>query len=93
MVKPGRLAKEAHVRMQMQATTGNAALTEPDGTKAFLINVGVLVVPRGQHFSTVASPAVVTYENRESAIGAHMTAEPMHARFVHRHAEGLQVDA
>eukprot|EP00965_Chrysotila_dentata_P221058 6192168-Pleurochrysis_carterae.AAC.1 len=45
LISLGRLAIEAHVGLNVEATTGRATLFLPGGHIVPLLNVGVLVVP------------------------------------------------
>eukprot|EP00965_Chrysotila_dentata_P172437 5690216-Pleurochrysis_carterae.AAC.1 len=57
LISLGRLATEAHVGLNVEATTGTSFLSLPKGHKVPLINAGVLMVPVGDN-TVAASPAV-----------------------------------
>eukprot|EP00965_Chrysotila_dentata_P222727 6193139-Pleurochrysis_carterae.AAC.2 len=66
LISLGRLAKEAHVGLRVQATSGHALLLSlPYGKTIPPLNVGVLVVPTSESM-VAASPAFVAQGNRKS---------------------------
>eukprot|EP00965_Chrysotila_dentata_P186025 6141849-Pleurochrysis_carterae.AAC.2 len=59
LISLGHLAKEAHVGLKVEATTGSSSLQLPGGHTVPLLNLGVLVVPAADA-PIATSPAVVT---------------------------------